>query len=137
MNTTGRATSQTSFGSGNSSPFAFTAKGSAADSVLIPLSSGTSSSGTNTYGSDGFYPMTNGNAPMFGGQCATGFGHGNNISYYNEIDTTGTGSKAGLLTSSGIRSWGWVGAFGYSSSYYGNSTRLWSVLCGARAIIVP
>ena len=139
LNTTGRATSTTSFGTGNSSPFAFTANGSAADSVLIPLSSGTSSSGTNTYGSDGFYPMTNGNAPMFGGQCATGYGYQTNTSYYNEIDTTGTGSKAGLLTSSGSRSWGWVGAFDYyySSYHYPYISRWWSVLCGARAIIVP
>ena len=102
---------------------------------MIPLSSGTS--GTNTYGSDGFYPMTNGNAPMFGGQCATGYGLQNNTSYYGEIDTSGTGSKAGLLASSGSRSWGWVGTFDHSTSYYGNYIRLWSVLCGARAIIVP
>ena len=138
LNTTGRARSTTSFGGENSFPFAFTANGSAADSVLIPLSNGTSSFGTNTYGSDGFYPMTNGNAPIYGGQCATGYGDPENLSYYNEIDTTGTGSKAGLLTSSASRSWGWVGSFFYSYTggiYYDRS---WlSVLCGARAIIVP
>lgn len=145
LNTTGRARSSTSFGKGNSSPFAFTANGSAADSVLIPLSSGTSSSGTNTYGSDGFYPMTNGNAPMYGGQCATGCGRKQNTSYYNEIDTRGTGSKAGLLASSGYRSWSWVGQsdyydnhnISYSSPYAFRDSRWWSVLCGARAIIVP
>ena len=81
--------------------------------------------------------MTNGNAPIYGGQCATGYGHQNNSSYYNEIDTTGTGSKAGLLTSSGSRSWGWVGAFDYNNNYHNIYFRWWSVLCGARAIIVP
>ena len=139
LNTTGRATNTTCFGTGNSSPFAFTANGSAADSVLIPLSSGTSSSGTNTYGSDGFYPMTNGTAPMFGGQCATGYGHVSNTSYYGEIDTSGTGSKAGLLALSGSRSWAWVGSFGHHahSNWNSNQFHLWSILCGARAIIVP
>ena len=104
---------------------------------MIPLSSGTSSSGTNTYGSDGFYPMTNGNAPIYGGQCATGYGPKQTTSYYNEIDTSGTGSKAGLLALSGSRSWAWVGTFGDGNDYGYFAYRWWSVLCGARAIIVP
>ena len=43
-----------------------------ADSVLLALSNGISSSGTDDYGTDYFYPLASGHCPVFGGYWNSG-----------------------------------------------------------------
>ena len=51
--------------------FTFNSSGNAynCDNFLIPLASGMSSSGTDAYGKDYNYPLGNGHAPIFAGNC--------------------------------------------------------------------
>ena len=60
-------------GNGTNPLFTFNSSGNAynCDNFLIPLASGMSSSGTDAYGKDYNYPLSNGYAPFFAG----GYGH--------------------------------------------------------------
>ena len=58
-------------GNGTNPLFTFNSSGNAynCDNFLIPLASGMSSSGTDAYGKDYNYPLGNGHAPFFAGDC--------------------------------------------------------------------
>ena len=97
LNVTGRATSSGRWGNGTNPVLSFknTLNDQMADSVLLALSNGISSSGTDDYGTDSFYPLGSGYCPLFGGYWRDGassgllyFG-GNNYSWSGYRDAYG------------------------------------------------
>ena len=90
LNVTGRATTSGKWGNSTNPVLSFknTLNDQMADSVLLALSNGISSSGTDDYGTDYFHPLYSGYCPIFGGDwndgADTGLLYINNYSWaYN------------------------------------------------------
>ena len=99
LNVTGRATTSGKWGNSTNPVLSFknTLNDQMADSVLLALSNGISSSGTDDYGTDYFGPLYSGYCPLFGG-------------YW------GDGADTGLLHFSGYGdSWDFTNSFYYGA----------------------
>lgn len=74
LNLENRRTSASYCGNGDKLLFSFGNSGNAynCDNFLIPMADGMSSGGTDAYGKDYNYPLANGGAPLFAGDCGYG-----------------------------------------------------------------